>query len=208
VVQYTGQHDRRSSELPTYRANPGYRQGSLKKVSGTEFAIPMRFTCTICGADHDLEEISFGSDAPLQWSLLSDDERSRSLLGDEQCEIESDEGRSFYIRACLEIPIRATDRAFTWGVWCSLSETSYQEIAEHWEDPARPSLGPHFGWLCTAIPGYPDTAFLKTMVHQREVGTRPRVVLGPTDHPLAIDQRDGIEEARLRDILIGLLHDE
>jgi hypothetical protein len=166
------------------------------------------FTCTICGADHDLEEISFGSDAPLQWSLLSEEVRNRSLLAGEQCEIESEEGRSFYIRACLDIPIQTTYRVFTWGVWCSLSESSYMEISEHWEDPERSSLGPYFGWLCTVVPGYPDTAFLKTMVHQREVGTRPRVVLEPTDHLLAIDQRRGIEQSRLKELVIGLLHDE
>lgn len=167
----------------------------------------MRFTCATCGAEHDLDEISFGTDAPVQWDLLSDDERSRSLLAGEQCEIDSDEGRSFYIRACLEIPVRGTGRTFTWGVWCSLSEKSYLEVSEHWDDPARLNLGPHFGWLCTKIPGYPDTVFLKTMVHQREVGVRPLVELEATDHPLAVDQRHGIDEDRMKDIVIGLLHE-
>jgi hypothetical protein len=166
----------------------------------------MRFTCATCGAEHDLDDFSWGWDAPVQWGLLSEDERSRSLLGGEQCEIESHEGRSFYIRACLEIPIRDSARSFVWGVWCSLSETSYSEISEHWEDPARASLGPYFGWLCTKIPGYPDTVFLKTMVHQREVGFRPLVELEATDHLLAIDQREGIDEDRIKDIVTGLLH--
>jgi hypothetical protein len=128
------------------------------------------------------------------------------LLGGEQCEIESKEGGSFYIRACLEIPIRGAGRRFTWGVWCSLSEKSYIEISEHWDDSARLSLGPHFGWLCTKIPGYPDTVFLKTMVHQRDMGVRPLVELEPTDHPLAIDQRDGIDEERLKKMVVELLH--
>jgi hypothetical protein len=166
----------------------------------------MRFTCNICGAAHDIDEISFGTDAPVQWDLLSDVERARSLLGGEQCEIESREGRSFYIRACLEIPIRGTGRMFAWGVWCSLSEKSYSEVAAHWNDPARTSIGPHFGWLSTKIPGYPDTVFLKTMVRQREVGVRPLVELEPTDHPLAIDQRDGIDEDGLKKMVIELLH--
>lgn len=154
----------------------------------------MRFSCATCGSEHDIDDISFGTDAPLQWDLLSDAERSRQ------------EGRSFYIRACLEIPIRGTDRRFTWGVWCSLSEQSYKEVSQHWDDPARSSIGPHFGWLCTKVPGYPDTAFLKTMVHQRDVGLRPVVKLEPTDHLLAVEQRDGIEEHRLREIVIGELH--
>lgn len=56
------------------------------------------------------------------------------------------------------------------------------------------------------IPGYPDTAFLKTMVNQREVGVRPLVELESTDHPLAVEQRDRIEEDSLRELVIGLLH--
>jgi len=167
----------------------------------------MRFRCTTCRAEHDLDEISFGTDAPVQWNLVSDEERSRSLLAEEQCEIESHEGRSFYIRACLEIPIRGTGRTFTWGVWCSLSEESYEEVSQHWDDPTRVSLGPHFGWLCTKIPGYPDTVFLKTMVHQRDVGVRPLIELEVTDHPLAVDQREGIEEDRLKKMVIELLHE-
>jgi hypothetical protein len=67
-------------------------------------------------------------------------------------------------------------------------------------------FGPHFGWLCTKIPDYPDTVFLKSMVHQREVGQRPIVELELTDHPLAVDQRCGIEQARLREIVMRLMH--
>jgi hypothetical protein len=170
------------------------------------FAASMRFSCATCGSEHDLDDISFGTAAPLQWNLFSEEERSRSLLGGDQCEINSSEGRSFYIRACLEIPIQGTDRSFTWGVWCSLSEQSYDDVSEHWNDPARSGIGPHFGWLCTKIPGYPDTAFLKTRVHQRDVGVRPSVELEATDHPLPIDQRNGIEEHRLKELLMELWH--
>jgi hypothetical protein len=47
----------------------------------------MRFTCTTCGKEHDFENISFGAEAPLQWSGLSKEERSRSRLSQDQCEI-------------------------------------------------------------------------------------------------------------------------
>lgn len=166
----------------------------------------MSFTCVECGAEHDLNDVSFGAAEPLQWSLLSKDEREKSSLGGEQCEIECAEGRSFYIRGCIEIPILNTDRSFTWGVWCSLSEQSYGEMVEHWDDPGRAKLGPYFGWLCTSIPSYPDTAFLKTMVHQRGVGERPFVVLEPTEHPLSVDQHDGIDECRLKALVMPLMH--
>jgi hypothetical protein len=166
----------------------------------------VRFTCVACEREHDLEQVSFGAVAPLQWGLLSDEERSRSTLSQEQCEIDSRKGKSYYIRACLDIPIRGTNRTFTWGVWCSLSESSFTEISAHWEDPHRSRLGPYFGWLCTLIPGYSETAFLKTRVHQRAIGMRPLVELEPTDHPLAVDQRLGIEQQRLVTILTELIH--
>lgn len=168
----------------------------------------MKFTCSTCGEDHDLSEISFGADAPFQWEMLSDAERGESLLTPDQCVIESSEGTGRYIRACLEIPIQGQDKQFTWGVWCSLSETSFDEMHEHWRDPDRIHLGPYFGWFCTRIPGYPDTMYLKTMVHQRDVGQRPTVELEPTDHPLAVHQRQGVDPQVLRELVVRLLHDE
>jgi hypothetical protein len=48
--------------------------------------------------------------------------------------------------------------------------------------------------------------FLKTMVHQRPVGERPMVELEETDHPLSVDQRDGIDPARMEEIISRVLH--
>lgn len=168
----------------------------------------MRFRCVACEKEHDLSQVSFGAAAPLQWGLLSDDERARSSLRQELCQIDGREGKSYYIRACLDIPIQGTDHTFTWGVWCSLSEKSFSEISAHWDDPDRAHLGPYFGWLCTKVPGYPSTAFLKTRVHQRALGATPTVELEPTDHPLAVDQRRGIETQRLVSLVAELIHQD
>jgi hypothetical protein len=168
----------------------------------------VRFMCVSCGREHDIEKVSFGAAAPFQWGLLSEDERSRSSLFQERCEIDSKKGKSYYVLACLDIPIQGTDRIFTLGVWCSISEKSYAEISAHWDNPDRARLGPYFGWLCTQIPGYPETAFLKTRVHQRESGVSLAVELEPTDHPLAVDQRLGIEIHRLVTIVTELIHQD
>ncbi len=79
-------------------------------------------------------------------------------------------------------------------------------MSDHWKGPSRTSLGPYFGWLCTKIPEYPDTVFLKTMVHQRAVGQRPVVELDETDHPLSVDQRNGIDPGRMQEIIRKVLH--
>jgi hypothetical protein len=166
----------------------------------------MQFTCSCCRESHDLSQISFGADAPVQWRLLTEAERARSELGQEQCVIESDEGRHFFVRACLEIPIQGVDDAFTWGVWTSLSEASFLEMSDHWEDPDRTRLGPYFGWLSTNVPEYPDSVFLRSRVHQRPVGFRPLIELDPSDHPLAVHQRQGIDATQLQAIVRRLLH--
>jgi len=64
----------------------------------------MRFICSTCGQEHSIDDVSFGSDAPLQWGLLTDEERAQSMLSGEECEIEKGTALSYYIRACLEIP--------------------------------------------------------------------------------------------------------
>src|SRR4051812_31925049 len=105
------------------------------------------FRCATCSEDHDLSAISFGADAPAQWDRLDDDERAQSVLSPDQCVIAIGEETHRFIRGCLVIPIAGTARSFTWGVWASLSEASFEEMSEHWEDPARIRLGPYFGWL-------------------------------------------------------------
>ena len=64
--------------------------------------------CVTCGKEHDATEVSFGADAPVQWNLITENERARSVLAGEQCEIESSEGRSFYIRCCLSVAVYVT----------------------------------------------------------------------------------------------------
>ena len=80
---------------------------------------------------------------------------------------------------------------------------------EIWEREGREAEEPMFGWLAVDLPTYePSTLSLKTMVHTRPLGLRPFVVLEPTDHPLAVEQREGITLARVQAIAEQLLHAE
>jgi hypothetical protein len=76
-----------------------------------------------------------------------------------------------------------------------------------WSTPGREQEPAYFGWLSTELPTYPvSTLNLKTHVHTDQVGTRPHVVLEPTEHPLAVEQRTGITMQRVREIAEVLLH--
>ena len=81
---------------------------------------------------------------------------------------------------------------FRWLVWVSVSESNFRQMKELWEQPGRESQPLYFGWLNSLLPGYPSTFNLKVNVHTRPVGERPFVEVEPTDHALAIEQREGI----------------
>lgn len=166
----------------------------------------MNLQCAFCGGTHDILDAAWHFREPVQWLLASEVERERSAITEDQCQLVTHEGMHFFIRALLNLPIKGSDQVFTWGVWCSLSEKSYAEVSDNWENPDRTSLGPYFGWLCSSIPGYPDTVYLKTILHQREVGLRPKVELEPTTHPLAVHQREGIDPAELHRMVSTLFH--
>jgi hypothetical protein len=116
------------------------------------------------------------------------------------------DGKELYIRGCLEIPVVDGPRSFAWGVWVSLSEKSFKRVSELWDYDGREKEPPYFGWLCTRISGYPETLSLKTHVHLRALNQRPFIELEPTDHPLAVEQRNGITMARVREIVEPFLH--
>jgi hypothetical protein len=100
------------------------------------------------------------------------------------------------------------ESVFSWGVWVSLSEAGFVRTGELWETEGREAEPPMFGWLSSELPVYtPSTLSLKTRVHTQPVGLRPWVELEPTDHPLAVEQRNGIGMSRVQEFAELLLHD-
>ena len=166
----------------------------------------MKITCSKCGGDHEITELAWHFDAPAVWHEVTAEERELSTLTPDQCELVIDGTLHYFIHALLQIPVFGEKEPFVWGVWCSISESSHLEICAMWDSPERTSIGPHFGWLCNRVPGYPDSLHLKTLVHQRGVGLRPTVELEGTTHPLAVDQRNGISADRLADIVADMNH--
>ncbi len=147
---------------------------------------------------------SFGWDYPVQYLLISEQERERRVeLSSDGCVIDE---QWFFVRGCLDIPVHEHDDPISWGVWCSLSRKSFLRYGELFDQVDREPGESFFGWLCSAIPDYPDTRQLKTMVRLRPWPTRPFVELEPTDHPLAVEQREGITAARAREIAERMMH--
>jgi hypothetical protein len=52
----------------------------------------------------------------------------------------------------------------------------------------------------------PETMNLKTRAHLRDHGLRPLIELEPTDHPLALEQRNRISLDRVAEIYAIMMH--
>ncbi len=127
-------------------------------------------------------------------------------LGSDQCVIKN---KHFFIRGLIRLPVLDADQDFEWGVWVSLSRDNFERASGLWETEGREAEPPYFGWLSSELRPYePSTLNLKTNVHTQPVGLRPLVELEPTDHPLAVEQREGITLARVQEFAEILLHGE
>ena len=147
---------------------------------------------------------TFGWEYPIQYLQIPENEREgRAPLGTDDCVID---GEQFFVRGCLDIPVVGQTESFSWGAWVSLSEANFAEFVRYFHEPERSHAGPFFGWLCSHIWIYPDTLNLKTMVHLRDDGIRPFIELEPTDHPLAVEQRNGITVERVAEIFELVTH--
>ena len=163
------------------------------------------FRCRTCGAHHELP-LAYGPDAPIPTQAIVDAEyAARVELTSDWCVVD---GRHFFIRGRLEIPIAGTEQTFAWLVWTSLSEANFNRAMELWEQEGREAEPPWFGWLSTELqPVYAEsTVNLRTHVHTRPVGQRPFVEVEPGAHPLAAEQRHGITWARVQAIAEIVLH--
>ncbi|GAB1770612.1 DUF2199 domain-containing protein [Priestia aryabhattai] len=142
--------------------------------------------------------MSYTSEAPFYYYEASEDEKQNDFeLYSEICIMNQEH---FFVRGCVEIPVLNEEDPFIWNIWVSLSEENFHRMINLWESDEREHEPPYFGWFSVSIPGYPETLNLKTNVHTRPVGTRPLIELEPTDHPLAIEQREGITLERIKDI--------
>ncbi len=145
----------------------------------------MPYTCSICGEEHD-DLPHIGAAAPVQWSEnLAND--PQSLLTEDLCIIQ---GRDYFVRGVIEIPVHDYEHEFGWGVWVSHKKENFEIYRENSQSV---DIGPFFGWLCTAIDYYDEpTLSLKATAHYRGGGLRPLIVLAECHHPLYRQQQDGI----------------
>ena len=168
------------------------------------------WTCTVCGETHQgVFDLACGKPGP--WPGSEDKapngalDLSGNFLSEDFCVLE---GQHFFVRAVLELPIRASGgQVFGFGTWTTLSRANFVRYVETFDSGEQGGLGPWFGWFSNRLEGYPDTLNLKCQVSPVSGRKRPLLSLEPTSHPLAVDQQGGITFDRLLEIYAGSGHD-
>lgn len=159
--------------------------------------------CQCCGRQFNELPLDYACDAPDHFFDLPQAEReTRAKRDSDVCIID---GKDIFVRGCLEIPIVGQDEKFIWGVWISVSKPSFERIVYLWNGAIPDGEPPIFGWLCNNLAHFPPTLGLKTHLHLRSGGIRPAVELEPTDHPLAVEQRQGMTLRRIEEFASSLL---
>ena len=166
---------------------------------------PFSFMCSACGKEHT-EPPHIAHHAPDPYVQASPEIRARDFtLTSDTCVMKEGTDTYFFIRCALLVPIVGIDEPFGWGIWVSLSETNYSRYISLPDEDLQHEV-PYFGWLMNSLPRYPETYGVKTEVYPQSGNKRPLIELEPGDHPLAIEQRDGISLKRAIELVTPYLH--
>jgi hypothetical protein len=162
------------------------------------------FECSICGEHHDVLPLSYSVKAPKAVLGIPGDElEKRVVITPDQCVID---GKDFYLRGRIPVPIIGSDEPFIWGVWAEIGPKDFVRTIEQWKMEGREAMQPFRGWLNTEIPIFGNTINVDVDVWTQRVGRRPHFILTDQDHPLAREQRDGMTLLRAEQIAEQMLH--
>ncbi len=159
------------------------------------------YTCSVCGQPH-VGLPTFAWDWPIEAVYVPvADWPARVVLTSETCVVDNS---AYFLRGCVEIPIRGLAQPIVWGMWPRISGEQFRDYAAGLEARSLREGVTIPGKLGSVPPMYPD-AEMEVLVHVRPIGVRPLIeLLG--DHPFAADQRVGITQEHAQSIAEQLLH--
>lgn len=157
------------------------------------------FTCATCGKVHEGLPMDLAYKRPADYFKIPEQDRqSRIKLSEDLCSIDDKE---FFIRAVLELPVKDNEDNFRWGTWAQISQDDFFKYLRLWDADGVESEPPFKGILSGGVNYYPDTDLMEVKVHLRSKGQRPLFGVVSEEHPLGIDQREGITLHRVQEII-------
>lgn len=171
------------------------RQLFAKKPTPTPLQmLEGRWQCSCCGEWHEgLMDLAAG--APDHWPHEQAYEPNSALrtdgdfLSEDFCVLE---GRHFFVRSVLVVPIQASERGWGFGAWTTLSRENFDRYAAMFDDPPQTDEV-WFGWLSNKLRIYHQGSEpVSVDVYPQSNRQRPRLFVQDGTHPLAVAQREGI----------------
>ena len=148
------------------------------------------YECSCCGQVYDEMPLCFGGEYPDYYFSVPPEERATSIeLTESLCVVDQEH---FFQRGRITILIHDHSENLIFNVWTSISKENFTLRNSMWNDPERVHNKPYFGWLQTLVPTYGNTLSLKTQAREQEIGLIPSIEIIEEDHPLTLDQRNGI----------------
>jgi hypothetical protein len=161
------------------------------------------FVCSVCGERHEVP-LSYSVKAPMAAAAVPMEElEHRVVFTPDQCVID---GKDFYLRGRILVPVIGVEEPFVWGVWAEVSPINFVRTNELWTVEGREGEPAFPGWLNTQLPVFGDTFNLEVSVQTQRVGKRPHFTVVDEEHPLAVEQRNGITMRRVEEIAERMLH--
>ncbi|MBB5342118.1 DUF2199 domain-containing protein [Tunturibacter empetritectus] len=161
------------------------------------------FGCSVCGERHVLS-LSYSVKAPLAVGAIPTEEfDQRVVITPDQCVID---GKDFYLRGRILVPVIGLEEPFIWGIWAEVGPKNFVRSNELWVVEGREKEPAFPGWVNSQLSVFGDTYNLEVNVQTQPVGQRPQFTIVNQDHPLAVEQRDGITMERVEEIAVKMLH--
>ena len=158
------------------------------------------FVCATCGETHEGMPTDYGWKMPdVLWDIPEERRSIEAKFNADLCRL----GDRFFIRAVLQLPFNEQPGFYAWGPWVELSEQDFDRYVELYDKDGsgEPMLQ---GVLANELPLYPSTLGLPVMVQLRDSTNRPTLHVGTaSDHPLAAEQSQGIDNQRYHQILVA-----
>ncbi len=149
------------------------------------------FKCSECGKIHS-EWPALAFKSPTNYDCLSENDKVEiAKLDTDFCEIQYEGQIDRFIRVTLSQKIKDACETLEYGLWVSLSEKSYLDYKENYNNPNHETG--YFGWLCSDIPEYEDTISIPCDVMTKCGNDRPEIFPHEDfEHPFVRDYYKGI----------------
>ncbi|MBF4984748.1 DUF2199 domain-containing protein [Nonlabens mediterrranea] len=151
------------------------------------------YKCSECGKVHSAwPALTFTS--PYNYHILSEVEKfEMATLDSDFCEIHQRDRVDRFIRVSLTQKIIDTCDKLEYGLWVSLSEKSFLDYKENFNNPNH--YTGYFGWLSSHIEEYENTSLIPCDVYIKSGNHRPEIFPHQDfDHPFVRDYYNGISE--------------